>query len=372
MRYILPGIQLVSEYPLDSFCAFIAAEHSDLPLSVLTVRYEPYSPSEILFSVEHNEIHIASLADGWLYHLAGTEDYALHVSRDYRQLTAYVTDATLRQDKLLPLVRTALECASVSQGVLSLHSSCVELDGQAVCFTAPSGTGKSTRARSWNSGLGAKIISGDRPSVCLKKDGVFVSGAPWDGKEQIYVNVSVPLRAICWIRRGSKTYVRHLSPNRARECLLRQCFIPMWDTDVAAMVMMLILRLCSSVPVYRVTCGPDEAAAKEVRDLVFHRFDMILEVQQDMKIKSGFTLRNMLGEHIVMPIGRNISQFDGAIVLNDVAAFIWEKLSEGCSREELLEDILSEFEVDRERAETDLDALLEKFRGYGVIEEESV
>ena len=112
--------------------------------------------------------------------------------------------------------------------------------------------------------------------------------------------------------------------------------------------------------------------AKEARDLVFYHSDMILEVEQDMKIKSGFTLRNMLGDHIVMPTGTNISQFDGAIVLNDVSAFIWEKLSEGCSREELVEDILSEFDVDRERAETDLDALLEKLRGYDIMEEESV
>ena len=372
MRYILPGIQLESEYPLDSFCAFIAEGHSDLPLCILIVRYASYSPQEVLFSAEHKDIHVSAIADGWLYLLAGTEDYALHVSRDYRQLTAYVTDTTLHQDKLLPLIRTALECASVSQGVLSLHSSCVELDGQAVCFTAASGTGKSTRARSWSSGFGARIISGDRPSVCLKKSGVLVSGVPWDGKEQIYVNVSVPLRAICSIRRGNSTYVRHLSLNQARRLLLQQCFIPMWDTDTAAVVMMLIQRLCSSVPVYRVTCGPDEAAAEEVRDLVFHHSERILEVEQDMKIKSGFIMRNMSGEHIVMPTGRNISQFDGAIVLNDVSAFIWEKLSEGCSREELLEDILSEFEVNRERAEMDLDALLEKLRGYDVIEEESV
>ncbi|MGN1329092.1 MAG: PqqD family protein [Eubacterium sp.] len=92
----------------------------------------------------------------------------------------------------------------------------------------------------------------------------------------------------------------------------------------------------------------------------------------NLKIKSGFTLRNVSGEHIVMPTGRNISQFNGAIILNDVSAFIWEKLSEGCSREELLVNILSKFKVDRERAEKDLDALLEKLREYDVIEEQSV
>ncbi|MGN1479651.1 MAG: PqqD family protein, partial [Acutalibacteraceae bacterium] len=74
----------------------------------------------------------------------------------------------------------------------------------------------------------------------------------------------------------------------------------------------------------------------------------------------------------VMPTGKNIHQFDGTVVLNDVAAFVWEKLTLGSSREDLLEAILSEFDVDKQRAEQDLDALLDKLRGYEVIEEESV
>ena len=79
-----------------------------------------------------------------------------------------------------------------------------------------------------------------------------------------------------------------------------------------------------------------------------------------MKLKQGFALRNIAGEHIVMPTGENIRKFDGAIVLNPVAAFIWETLSKGCSREELLQAILAEYEIDRAQAEQDLDSLLER------------
>ena len=91
-----------------------------------------------------------------------------------------------------------------------------------------------------------------------------------------------------------------------------------------------------------------------------------------MKLKQGFALRNIAGEHIVMPTGENIRKFDGAIVLNPVAAFIWETLSKGCSREELLQAILAEYEIDRAQAEQDLDSLLETLRGYQVLEEDPV
>ena len=372
MRYILPGIQLESEYAFDSFRAFEAKSGSELPLCTLVVRYEAYPLCDVLLMTEHKEVHVGTLADGWLYLLANTKQYALHVSRDYRQLTAYITDPGLCPENMVLLVRLALLCAGIGQGVLSLHSSCVELDGQAICFTAPSGTGKSTRAMSWESGLGARIISGDRPSICLGNSGVTVSGVPWDGKEQIFMNVQASLLAIINLRRGDRTYVRRLSRLQARRVLTQQCFIPMWDTDMAAVAIMLVNRLCSAVSVYRVTCGPGENAAKEVRDLVFYHPDKIREIEQDMKIKSGFTLRNMAGEYIVMPTGKNIRQFDGAIVLNDVSAFVWKKLGESCSREELLEAILSEFEVDREQAQKDLDVLLKKLHEYQVIEDESV
>lgn len=372
MRYILPGIQLESEYPFESFRAFEAKDPSALPLCALTVKYAPFLSDVGLLAEKHGDICVAALGDGWLYRLAAAKDYALHVSRDYNRLTVYITDSDPKPEMLLPLIRTALECASIEQGVLSLHSACVELEGQALCFTASSGTGKSTRAMSWVSGLGARILSGDRPSLILGKSGVTVSGAPWDGKEQIYVNRQAPLRAICEIRRGDTTRIRKLSPRQAQRVLSQQSFLPMWDTDTAAVALMLVSRLYSAVPVYRVTCGPDEVAAKEVRDVIFDHPDSILEIEQDMKIKNGFTLRTVAREHIVMPTGKNIQQFDGAVALNDVAAFAWEKLSVGCSREELLEAILSAFDVDRQRAEQDMDALLDKLREYEVIEEESV
>lgn len=89
-----------------------------------------------------------------------------------------------------------------------------------------------------------------------------------------------------------------------------------------------------------------------------------------MKIKDGFVLRNVSGEYMVMPTGQNIRTFEGTIVLNHVAAFIWDRLVDGCSREELLQDILVSFAVERDRAETDLDILLHKLRTYHVLAEE--
>ena len=88
-----------------------------------------------------------------------------------------------------------------------------------------------------------------------------------------------------------------------------------------------------------------------------------------MKAKSGFVLRNVVDEYILMPTGDNIGKFNGTVLLNEVSALVWEKLQTPVSRDELLQAVLDTFEVDRAVASADLDFLLEKLKGYGIIEE---
>lgn len=367
-HYILPGVQLESKLAPVSFAPFLSDVPSTLPRCTLRICTCPPPIDTARFAVEHADFCVRRMPDGWLYQPSGVPGCALHASPDHRALTAYLPVAE-NVARLLPLLRTALECAAVSAGVLSLHSACVVYQGEGLCFTAPSGTGKSTRAASWQTALNAELLSGDRPSIRFENGTVTVCGAPWDGKERIFLNKSVPLRTVCSIRRGSTTGVRRLSPAQANRLLCQQCFLPMWDTETAALALGLIHKLCGVMPVYRVTCGPDEQAAKQLCDILFYHPESIMEAEQDMKIKPGFVLRELCGEHIVMPTGKNIAVFDGTIILNDVAAFVWQQLCEGCSREELIQAVVDEFDVDRLRAGTDLDALLDKLRGYQVLEE---
>ena len=87
-----------------------------------------------------------------------------------------------------------------------------------------------------------------------------------------------------------------------------------------------------------------------------------------MKIKEGFVLRNVVDEYIVMPTGDNIAKFEGAVVLNEVSAFIFQQLQNPVSRDDLLAALLGEYDVDEATAAADLDALLEKFSDMGVLE----
>ena len=88
-----------------------------------------------------------------------------------------------------------------------------------------------------------------------------------------------------------------------------------------------------------------------------------------MKIRGQFTLREVAGEVLVVPMGETALSLNGMIILNGVSKVIWEALETGATQEELLQRILDEFDVSPKTAEEDLMSFLEDLRKQNLIEE---
>ncbi len=312
-----------------------------------------------------------SAEDEWLFHLTKVEVPAcVKTDRCYSRIEKAIYE---QSEEEIPnfrfLLRTAFECRFCYEGIVSLHAACVELDGFAVAFTGKSGLGKSTRARAWVEGLGAQFISGDRPAVRLEKDGCVACGVPWDGKEQIFRDVERPLKCILEVRRSPANYVRRLSEEQARQVIMQQSFIPMWDTDAAVMAIANVRGLIRKTPVYRVFCGAEAEDARAIYDILVNHPEQMRKEEKEMKIRDGFVLRNVVDEFIVMPTGENIAKFEGAVVLNEVSAFVFRQLENAVSRDDLLTAIVNEFDVDEVTAAADLDELLAQFGKMGLLED---
>ena len=306
------------------------------------------------------------LADGWFFHSRATEQEGLFVSSDYTRLKILGVKNHLISGIMEWFVRIAVECMLARRGYVSLHAAAVEVQGEAFAFTGPSGMGKSTRAGAWKEAFGAELINGDRPLIDVRNLELY--GVPWDGKEQCFRNVHYPLRAICDVRRNNSIYVRKMKYKQKRKLLLQQCFMPMWDTETAAIQLMNISRLATTADIVRAFGGPlSEDARALYSALKEHHY---LKEEEDMKAKQGFILRNVVDEYILMPTGDNIGKFNGTVLLNEVSAFVWEKLQNSVSKDDLLRAVLDEFEVEKAVASADLDALLATFNEYGIIENE--
>lgn len=79
-----------------------------------------------------------------------------------------------------------------------------------------------------------------------------------------------------------------------------------------------------------------------------------------MKIKEGFVLRQVAGNYIIIGIGDDAVDFNGMITINETGAFLWNLLTIGASYNELLDKMLSEYDVDRDTAENDIRNFIDK------------
>ncbi len=95
---------------------------------------------------------------------------------------------------------------------------------------------------------------------------------------------------------------------------------------------------------------------------------MVAVLRKTMKIKDGFILRKIAGNYIVVGVGEAAAGFNAMISVNETGAFLWEKLSgEGATKEELLEALRTEYEVDEETAKKDITEFLKKLHGGNLL-----
>ncbi len=111
-----------------------------------------------------------------------------------------------------------------------MHGSVVATNSCAYMFTAPSGTGKTTRTRLWLERFpGSYVINGDKPLLRFDNDQIYACGTPWCGKEGWNKNVQIPLKAIYILERSKdeeSSYITKANSQDVFELLLNQTFKP--------------------------------------------------------------------------------------------------------------------------------------------------
>ena len=87
-----------------------------------------------------------------------------------------------------------------------------------------------------------------------------------------------------------------------------------------------------------------------------------------MKIKSGFVVRPVAGQHMVVALGEASKSFNGIIKLNESARLIWDMLAVGAEREEIVDRMAEEYDVERAVLARDCDAFIRSLEENGILE----
>ena len=88
-----------------------------------------------------------------------------------------------------------------------------------------------------------------------------------------------------------------------------------------------------------------------------------------MKIKSGYVLREIVGEYFIIPIGAESINNNRMITVNETGKTIWEALQKDISIDGLMKIMLDTYDVDEQVLRADVDDFLAKIRGAGLLED---
>lgn len=88
-----------------------------------------------------------------------------------------------------------------------------------------------------------------------------------------------------------------------------------------------------------------------------------------MKLKKGFLLHDVLGEHMAVAVGPAAAIFNGMIRNNETAHFIFQQLLTDTTEEQIVTAMEAKYDAPRDRIATDVHALLEKLRQEGFLDE---
>lgn len=88
-----------------------------------------------------------------------------------------------------------------------------------------------------------------------------------------------------------------------------------------------------------------------------------------MRAKTGFNLRTVCGENIVVAEGEENIDFSNIISMNESSAYLWRNIQDKqFSIADLVDLLMQEYDVDEPTATNDVKALVEQWKQAGIIE----
>jgi hypothetical protein len=140
-----------------------------------------------------------------------------------------------------------------------VHGCGIVADKQCYLFTGPSGSGKSTIAKL---AQGRKILNDEAVLIGRNKEGLYVSGTPFEGGQPEKSNTSAGLSAIFFLKHDKQVSIRKLSKSDTYIRLLSQIFTtsPLFEAsgdECFKKRATLSADMATGVPAYELAFRPD-------------------------------------------------------------------------------------------------------------------
>ncbi len=192
----------------------------------------------------------------------------LSCAEDRVRISALNSERDAILGEFRPWFNIHLERLLLWNRALLLHSASIIYRGEAILFSAPSGTGKTTQTDLWHQYReGVSDLNGDRTVMQQTDGGWYGCGFPVYGSLIRCAQTAVPLRAVVVLRQAKEDRIRPLSPMEQVMYLYSQCTVMSPFPEDTAAAMDLLESLTRSVTVVGLDCTMERSAVD-----VLHRY----------------------------------------------------------------------------------------------------
>ncbi len=283
MKYYNFGPLKVIVSGADAYFKKIAAAYEAEPFAEYDIKFNIEKSEEIILpscekigEMPYNLANLSWYRDGDGYYMAGfnapTEEYVFcgHISGDFKDVDIDILDIKGNADDSLYIknvVDLFFRFVNIRHNCINIHSSSIAYNGMGVLFSAPSGTGKSTHTGLWQKHYpGTVIINDDLPLISVGDD-VKICGTCWCGTSGVNTNVTVPLAAVVFLRRGAENKITRLGAVQSLRYLIDEIFkspVP----EIAEKQFDLIGGILQKVPAYLLECNISAEAVETVKEVL--------------------------------------------------------------------------------------------------------
>jgi len=255
----IEAYEIFDDHPVDYTIESFLCDHIDLPEGHKKSIRNPHVINDenhrILYAVDKQE-QVKSLV---------VHDHDFKNSKIYINTKA---TSSLAETEYVLIGVIFMEIA-LKEGFMAIHASAILYKDQAILFSAPSQTGKSTHANLWKEMFPqVSYLNDDKPLLKVVHDQVMVYGTPIAGQKAINTNQYAPLKSIVFISQGKTNTMTKLTKDSALPLLMKNILRPSseknWD-----MVLKILEFVMDKIPIYTLDATKDYEAVKKVYQVLF-------------------------------------------------------------------------------------------------------
>lgn len=86
-----------------------------------------------------------------------------------------------------------------------------------------------------------------------------------------------------------------------------------------------------------------------------------------MEIKKQVILRSIANEHILVPTGDTVFDYNGIFVLTESGKLLWEHIEKGENEDALVSLLIQTYGIDKNSAAEDVSSFLGKLKDFGIL-----